>query len=163
MKIAPCQTFWKARTQRRADCWEVHRVIWQLSDQDYADYEHLYLEVRGIIFTSANKKWMQWSVQQNQMASISTRASEGKFSSEDKLIMAWLWLWVSWLWHGACKKVLDVVLPWVEASAADEDKNSIFHIWRQPPMTDQCIAMMQVNESWFRCSGDVDVLVVWMY
>ena len=69
-KLRPVRRFGKHehRDGVKADFWEVHRVIWQLSDQDYADYEHLYAEVRGIIFTSANKKWMQWSVQQIQIS-----------------------------------------------------------------------------------------------
>ena len=48
MKIAPCQRFLKARKEDTSDFWEVDRVIWQaLSDQDYGDYEHLYVELWG--------------------------------------------------------------------------------------------------------------------
>ena len=43
-KLLPVRQFGKHEERDHFCFWEVHRVIWQLSDQDYADYEHLYLE-----------------------------------------------------------------------------------------------------------------------
>ena len=81
-----CQTFWKARTQR-------FRFLRGLAGNLTAIRSGLcwlrtpVFSSGGIIFTSANKKWTQWSVQQNlpQVASESTRWSRSLRKSSSSL------------------------------------------------------------------------------